>query len=298
MGGPVGEDDAGKERPQMPERVCTVNPEKDLVIPDNGWPEVKKAKKVLVIGGGVAGMMAATTATDRGHFVTVVEKSDKLGGIVNFTEYDHYKEDLKNYRDLLIRRMNKRHVNVLFNTEVDAALIAREAPDFIIIAVGSAIKKPDLAGIEAAVHALDTYKPGFKAGNNVVVVGGGLHACETAINLADTAKSVTVLKFKSPELHDGAPVIVTKDKMDSMGIKYLRDQVFKSIKKDAVEVEGAVYPADTIVYCTGMSPRNEIVDAIKALAGNIPVNVVGDCNRASDVAHAIRAAYVAAMQIA
>jgi thioredoxin reductase len=284
--------------PMMVERVCTVNPEKDLKIPEGGWPEVTKARKVLVIGGGVAGMIAATTATDRGHFVTLVEKSDKLGGILNFTEYDHYKEDLKNYRDLLIRRIQKRQIKVLFNTEASPAIIGQEAPDFIIAAVGASINTPDLTGIENAIHALDTYKPGFKPGNNVVVIGGGLHACETAINLADTAKSVTVLKFSSPDFRDGNPVPTTKVKMDNIGIKHYTHQTLKSIKRNAVEVEGVTFPADTIVYCLGMNPRTDTVEAIKAMAGKIPVKVVGDCNRAQDVAHAIRSAYVAAMDIA
>ena len=82
-----------------------------------------------------------------------------------------------------------------------------------------------------------------------------------------------------------------------MGIKYLTDQVLKSINKDAVEVDGAVYPADTIVYCVGMNPRVDVVEALRAAAGGIPVKAVGDCNKAQDVAHAIRAAYIAAMEI-
>jgi thioredoxin reductase len=290
--------ETGKDTKNVREGFCTVNPEKNLIVPEGGWPEITSAKKVLVVGGGIAGMMAAITANDRGHFVTVVEKSDRLGGILNFTDYDHYKVDLRNYRDLLIRRMKNRHINVLYNTEADSALIARERPDIIIAAVGSSVNTPGLPGIENAVHALDTYKPGYKPGNKVVIIGGGLHACETAINLADTAKNVTVLKFKSPEFHDGAPVTVTKVKMDRMGIKHLTDQVLKSIKKGAVEVDGAVYPADTIVYCIGMNPRADVVEMIKAAARNTAVKAVGDCNKASDVAHAIRTAYIAAMEIA
>jgi 2,4-dienoyl-CoA reductase-like NADH-dependent reductase (Old Yellow Enzyme family)/NADPH-dependent 2,4-dienoyl-CoA reductase/sulfur reductase-like enzyme len=300
MGGGWIETDpeTGKQKKRVREGFCTVNPEHNIIVPEGGWPEITEARKVLVIGGGVAGMMAAITANDRGHFVTLVEKSDRLGGILNFTDYDHYKVDLKNYKDLLVRRMKNRHIKVVFNTEADADVITREAPDIIIAAVGASVNTPDLPGIENAVHALDTYAADFRPGDNVVVLGGGLHACETAINLADTAKSVTVLKFSSPDLHDGAPAPVTKLKMDKMGIKYYTEQVLRSIKKDAVEVDGAVYPADTIVYCFGMNPRADVVEAIRTAAGDTPVKAVGDCNRAQDVAHAIRAAYVAAMEIA
>jgi len=297
-GRPIEKDEVEEKAPYDQEGICTVNPTHGLKEPEGGWPEVKKARKVLVIGGGVAGMMAAITATDRGHCVTVVEKSDKLGGILNFTDYDNYKVDLNNYKNLLVRRMQNRHINVLFNTEANADLIAREAPDVIITAVGATVKIPDFPGIENTVHALDVYTPDFKAGDNVVIIGGGLHACETAIHLADTAKSVTVLKFKSPDFHDGAPVPATRQKINSMAINYQTDQVLKGIKKDAVEVDGAVYPADTIVYCVGMNPRAEAVAAINSFAGDTPVKVVGDCNKASDVAHATRAAYVTAMEIA
>jgi thioredoxin reductase len=289
--------ETGKEKINVREGFCTVNPEHNIIVPEGGWPEVTRAKKVLVIGGGVAGMMTAITTNDRGHFVTLVEKSDKLGGILNFTDYDHYKDDLRNYKNLLIRRMENRHINILFDTEANADIIAREAPDVIIVAVGATVKTPEIPGIENAVHALDTYAPDFKPGENVVIIGGGLHACETAINLADTAKSVTVLKTSSPNFQDGSPVPYTRVKMDSMGIKYFKDQALKDVKKDAVEVEGAVYPADTIVYCVGMNPREDAVEAIKTAAGDIPVKAVGDCNRVQDVAHAVRAAYVAAMEV-
>jgi 2,4-dienoyl-CoA reductase-like NADH-dependent reductase (Old Yellow Enzyme family)/NADPH-dependent 2,4-dienoyl-CoA reductase/sulfur reductase-like enzyme len=287
----------GKQKKAIREGFCTVNPEHNILIPDGGWPEITAAKKVLVIGGGVAGMMAAITACDRGHFVTLVEKSGRLGGVLSFTDYDQYKVDLKNYRDLLIRRIQNRHINVLFNTTADTELITREAPDVIIAAVGSSTITPSLPGIENTIHALDTYREDFKPGKRVIVIGGGLHACETAINLARTAKDITVLKFSSPDFHDGNPVPVTKQKMDKEGIKYYTNQVLKSINKGAVEVKGAVYPADTIVYSLGMTPRTDVVDAIRAAAGNIPVKAVGDCNKAQDVAHAIRAAYTAAMEI-
>lgn len=99
----------GKPAPKVG-ALCTVNPERGLEPPEGGWPEVKEGHRVLVVGGGVAGMMAAITATDRGHQVTLVEKTDRLGGTISFIDHDPYKVDYKNYKDLLVRRVADRRI--------------------------------------------------------------------------------------------------------------------------------------------------------------------------------------------
>ncbi len=305
MGQPLKPDEDGK-LPPMPrmERYCTVNPEFGLAVPEGGWPEVTASKNVLVIGGGCAGMMAAITAADRGHRVTLVEKTDRLGGLLNLTDNDSFKVDLKNYKDLLIRRVGQRDIRVLLNTEADAALIAAEAPDFIIAAVGASAAKPDIPGIESAIPALDTYY-GAEVGKNVLVIGGGLTGCETALNIAEKGKKVTILKRSSPIAHDaneGAREILC-DQFAKYEIKYLTDLKFKGIAPSGVTVENNegieyFYPADSVVYALGMNPNTEAVEVLHAAAGDIPFKAVGDCVSAADVAKAIRAAYVAAMEIA
>ena len=305
MGPPPKPDkDTGKEKVFRKEHLCTVNPENAIIIPGGGWPKVTGAKKVLVIGGGCGGMMAAITAADRGHKVTLVEKTGKLGGILNFTDNDTFKYDLKNYRDLLIRRVKQRNISVLLNTEAGTALIARETPDFIIAAVGASASKPDIPGIEHAMGALDTYY-GARLGKNVVVIGGGLTGCETAINIAEKGKKVTILKRSSPIAHDtndGSRQILL-DQFARYDIKYFTDLKFKSIAPNGVTVannEGIVYfyPADSVVYASGMKPNTETVAVLRAAAGTIPFQAVGDCVEAADVAQAIHAAYIAAMGIA
>jgi 2,4-dienoyl-CoA reductase-like NADH-dependent reductase (Old Yellow Enzyme family)/NADPH-dependent 2,4-dienoyl-CoA reductase/sulfur reductase-like enzyme len=296
----------GKQLPAPPpmEQICSVNPEYGVTIPEGGWPKVTRAKKVLVIGGGCAGMTAAITAADRGHNVTLVEKTDKLGGILKFTDNDTFKYDLKNYKDLLIRRVGQRKIRVLLNTEADAALVAREAPDFIIAAVGASASKPDMPGIEHTIPALDTYY-GAKLGKNVVIVGGGLTGCETAISIAAEGKKVTILKRSAPIAHDapeGTRQVICEE-FAKYGIKYFTDLKFKGIAPNgvtAVNKEGIeyFYPADSIVCAMGMNPNTKTVAALRSAAGNTPFQAVGDCTKAADVAKAQRAAYIAAIGIA
>lgn len=293
-GPPPGEgDEGGTPAPGPRESFCTVNPENGIVVPKGSWPEVTAAKKLLIAGGGPAGMMAAITAADRGHFVTLVEKTDKLGGTINFVDHDPYKEDYRNYRDLLLRRMAARRIKVLYNTVLTPEIISEERPDLILAAVGASAKRPELPGIENTTGALEAYCA-KKPEGDVVILGGGLHACELSICMAETAKSVTVLKLGG---RDGEPVPHVRKKMGEMGVIRVTDRNVQSIAPGLVVTDKGEYRADSVIFCAGLEPRKDAVEEIKAMAGDIPVKLAGDCERATDVAHAVRAAYVTAMQL-
>ena len=281
--------------PAMP--VCTVNPEYGLVVPKEGWPVVEVSRSVLVIGGGVAGMMAAITASDRFHRVTLIEKSDVLGGQINFTEHAAYKEDYWNYRNLLVRRVEKRRIDVRLNTTLTPELIAEVKPDLILAAVGSVRKKLEVSGAKRAVHVLEMYREDFPVGKKAVVIGGGMYACEAAIHLAEKGASVTVLKTRTPDLKDSYPTPATEWKLETLGIPYVEDVNVEEITEAGVRTADAFYEADTVVQYAGSRANKELVAEIETMAGNIPVKSIGDCKAATNVANAIRNAYVTAMEI-
>jgi len=281
--------------PAMP--VCTVNPEYGLQIPEGGWPVIRESKKVLIVGGGVAGMMAAITASDRFHRVTLVEKEPVLGGQINFTEHAAYKEDYWNYRNLLIRRVEKRRIDLRLNTPVTAELIKEIQPDRILAAVGSIRKPLEVPGAEHAVHILDVYTPEFAPGKRAVVIGGGMYACEAAIHLAEQGAEVTVLKTKTPDLKDSYPTPATEWKLETLGIPYVEDVELLEITSEGVQAAGGFYPADTVAYYAGGRANKDLVAAISAMAGDVPVQTVGDCKSVGNVATGIRNSYVAAMEI-
>jgi hypothetical protein len=116
---------------------CTINPLAHLPFDPDTLPAPEKAKKVLIVGCGPAGMQAAITACDRGHAVTIVEKSDKLGGLLWFTDVDVDKPDLRNFKNLLIRQVQKRNIKLMLNTEATPEFIRSFGADMVILATGS-----------------------------------------------------------------------------------------------------------------------------------------------------------------
>ena len=280
---------------------CSINPKSNLGFCADDLPKPEQSRNVLVIGGGVAGMQAAITAAERGHQVTLVDRSDRLGGILNFTDYDEDKVDLRNFKDLMIREVSACS-KVLLNQEADQALIDTVAPDHIIIATGSSPKVPPIPGTELAIQALDTYSPDCAIGQRVVIIGGGSTACETGLNLRAQGHDVTILG-RNPRLAPettGYYRVSMIDELDKRGIAYLVSTACTSIEADGVHAKNAVgedvvYPADTIVLCTGMQAND--TSALEALCGSIPHTCIGDCVKADNVATATSTAYEAALNI-
>ena len=295
---PFGFQLPGKPAPKVG-ALCTVNPERGLDPPEGGWPEVKAGRKVLVAGGGVGGMMAAITASDRCHRVVLAEKDEALGGVIAFTDHDPFKPDYKNYKDLLVRRVNQRGIDLRLGTPVTPELIAEVRPDVIVCAVGGTPRALPVPGAENALHALDTYREGFTAHGNVIVIGGGNHAAETGVYLSGIpgVEHVTVLRANLDGVGEGKAVNIIRREMDKRGMELVEDERLLRLEPGLVITDKGGRRADLIVYHLGMEPRADTVEAIRAAAGNIPVVLVGDCKAPRVVANAIREGFVAAMEI-
>lgn len=280
---------------------CSINPKSNLAFCEDDVPAPQASRKVLVIGGGAAGMQAAITAADRGHQVTLVEQSDRLGGILNFTDHDEDKVDLHNFKELLIREVTSAAL-VLLNQTVTADLIGSINPDHIIIAVGSSAKLPPIPGAELAVNALDAYDPAADMGKKVVIIGGGSTACETALHLRGRGHDVLLLG-RNPRLAPettGMYRVSMIDEMDKRGVEYLTGTQCVEITVGGVRTRNSagkelLYPADTVVLATGMAANG--TSALEAMCGSIPHTCIGDCVQPRNVASAISDAYMAALNI-
>jgi len=281
---------------------CAINPEARPPVPVEDIPAPKGSRQVLVVGGGVAGMQAAITAAERGHRVTLAEKSNRLGGILNFTDVDVNKTDLRNFKDLLVREVKRLKVDVKMNTEITPDYINDIKPDAVILALGSSPLIPAIPGIEKALHALDAYGAAKKIGKRVAMVGGGLTGCETGLHLAKTGHEVTVIEMLDNLAHDGVGMYreALTLEMEKFKVNSKTSTRCIEITPNGVRVEDesgkpGFIEADTVVYALGMKANG--TDELRMASGDAPVYEAGDCVRAAKVANATEEAFIAAMKI-
>lgn len=281
---------------------CTVNPRSnyEFIYPPATTP-AEKSKKVLIVGGGPAGMMAAVTAADRGHQVILAEMGDHLGGLIDFSDYDYYKERIARWKENMIRKIGKRNIDVRLNTRGEE-LIAVEQPEVVIAAVGSVPAVPPIKGIEAAIHVLDMYPMDHeKLGRRIVVIGGGLAGCDAALHLDALGHQVSVVEMQKEFAPDAYPM--TRGAMlENLAarIDCHAETRCVEIGSHEVVVESAsrgVYtiPADTVVYALGMKSR--CADQLRRAGEDAIFVAVGDCIKPTKMKEAIHTAYFAAMSI-
>ncbi len=282
--------------------ACTINPLANLPFDYWNVPPAPKKQRVLIVGGGAAGMQAAITAFDRGHEVILAEQGDSLGGLLFFTDTDIDKPDLRNFKNMLIGEVKRRNIDVRLNTTVTPENLADFKADSIILATGSLPSRPPIAGIENAIQSLEVYRGNAKAGKNIIMIGGGLIGSEQGLFLAKTGHHVTVVEML-PRIANEAygmyrEALVREIAKEDMEI-YENTRCLE-IGKDFVKVqlpdgaEKTLY-ADTILFALGMRavPTQALLDAAK----DTPVEVIGDAIRAGKVDQATRSGYLAAVKL-
>ena len=286
--------------------VCSVNPligrEARLGFADT-QTRANFRKRVLIAGGGPAGIQAAITAAQRGHEVILCEKSDALGGLLRFTETDSLKHDLRCYMAYLVRRVNAMNVKILLNTAVTDEVVEDYHPDSIIVATGSEPIVPGfIKGIENASHATDVYfKPENVKGDRIVMIGGGLVGVEAGLHLQNTGKDVTVLEMLDDYAVDAkfcykAGLVRT---VEELGLNIITGAKCKQVTRSGVlyEKDGKEFTAegDTILFAVGMLPCEQ---PYFDLYDKAPfVYEIGDCKKVGKVDGAVHSGFFAAMDI-
>ncbi len=186
-------------RPQTGTSVCTVNPRRIIhtLLPDTGTGHTRK--KVVVVGGGPAGLQAAQEIGKLGHQVVLFEKGDKLGGRLEFSEYLSFKSDIRRYRDYLIAQVEKlSNVTVRLNTDATPQLVSDQRPDAVIVAVGAEKFIPGIPGAEGSnvIHSGELFERREDLGQKVIVVGGGQVGCEQTVWLQASGREVDVVEME------------------------------------------------------------------------------------------------------
>ena len=283
-------------------RACAINPvigherEERLAPP-------ARTERVLVAGGGVAGLEAALTAARRGHRVILCEAGDALGGVLRCEEAVPFKKRLGEYLTRQARRAAEAGVEIRLRTPVTPALAGSLAPDAIVAALGSEPIRPAIPGIDGpgVFGAEEVYVRPELAGERVAILGGGLVGIELAIYLTGLGRQVTLLEM-APELNDGGNMV----HMNSlrMQIEEKRIPVFLSTRATGIGEGGVTaaaaegerfFPADTVIYAVGQRPRSGEAMALRGCAPEF--YAVGDCLAARNILSATREAWTAARDI-
>lgn len=282
---------------------CAVNPQagREAVY---GLTPAEKPKKVMVIGGGVAGMEAARVSALRGHEVSLYEKSDSLGGVVLAGGVPDFKEADLRLVSWYEKQLKDLMVNVNLNSEVTKDLVDKIHPDVVIVATGSVPKTLNVPGIDKAVEAVDVLRGKAKVGDRVVVVGGGLVGCELALWLAKQGKQVTIVEVMEKILSAGLPIphmnsAMLKDLLAYYKVNIKTKASVASIKDDEVVIKTEsgeeTIPADSAVIAIGYNPKN---DLYKEIARNYPETyLLGDARKVQNIMYAIWDAYEVARNI-
>lgn len=276
---------------------CSVNPVAGREYTEKDVCPALIPKKVLVIGGGPAGMKAAITLADRGHQVILAEKSGRLGGAIRFAGHVSFKSKLDQLVQVLIRRVERRKITVMLNTGMTPELARSLRPDAIVCAIGADPIVPPVPGVdlEIAVSAVGMHEHMEEIGQNVVILGGGLVGCEESILLGELGKKVTVLEMK-PELCRDAPFLHHEAvllEMERLGITARTGMRCTGILPDGVTAEQdgkeIKLPADTVIIAAGLAPKLDEAESFRSCAPEFWK--IGDCRQARNVRLAIHEGY-------
>jgi 2,4-dienoyl-CoA reductase-like NADH-dependent reductase (Old Yellow Enzyme family)/thioredoxin reductase len=262
---------------------CTVNPscghESEHVLGKATQP-----KRVMVVGGGPAGMQAAITAARRGHHVTLHERSPELGGQLNLAAIPPHKENIAAFTDYLRRQVANTGVTVELDQEVTIDAVEAANPDVVIVATGIEPVIPQIPGMERmhTVMADDVLAGLTEVGCEVVVVGGELIGCETAELLVDSGVIVTVVETKDAFLTKANPLAAMRllARLRDKGVTLLcgvTDERFEesALKLTTREGERRVIEVNTVVIAAGARPSRALVASIESVVPD--TYTVGDC---------------------
>ena len=279
---------------------CTVNPS----VESNVIEKAEEKKKVLVIGGGPAGMEAAYVASQRGHEVILCEKESELGGLLRLACVPIAKQDLSKVIKFMITRLKKTDVDIRLNCEITSEMLENEFKDYIVL--GTTGAKPRIidafTSFKSTMTADDILAGRKVTGRNVVIIGGGSVGCETADYLAPLVndlfpanRNVTILEMTNALMtgEGGAAKSVLTRRLMEKGVRIEFNAKVERVDSDHIYYsqngkEHVISDADTLVFATGYVPLPIQNDRIIQ---------IGDCDSVGNLKDAISSAYQATIHL-
>ncbi len=292
---------------------CVVNPAvgKEKLF-DEALKPVAEPKKVLVIGAGPGGMEAACLAATRGHSVTLMEKSEQVGGKIHLAMRPPDKSRLQSaWLEHFQRELKRLQVNVMLNHEVTVEEVAALAPDEIIVATGGKPLIPrSIAGTDLpnVFVADDVLWDRVAVGDRVAIIGGSSMGIETAEFILDRRPDTKVLVIEMLHeilldiSHDA--VLAALDKLAKADFRYLTETRVMGIEQSdgrlnvrvkRYNLDDVLTGFDTVVLAMGVASNNALGLALEERFSN--VHLIGDCAGPGDYRKAVHDAAAVALEI-
>lgn len=268
------------------------------------YSKTQNSKKIAIIGGGPAGLEAARVSADKGHAVTLFEKSDHLGGALAAAATPSFKT-LRKLLDWYGVQLQNLGVNVKLNTEVNAKSPELEGFDHLIIAVGSKPLVLPIPGIDGdnVIGVIDAHlTPELVKGERVIVAGGGMSGVDSALELAMGGKQVTIIEMLPAVARDAVfvnmPTIFYYLNKYNITIKTehkiarITDKGVIATNKDGEEV---FIEGDTVITAFGLIPNNDIAKTFQSIYPN--ARLIGDCTRIGKCGDAVHNGFFAGFSL-
>ena len=279
---------------------CSMNP---AVLKERIYElcPTKDPKKVVVVGGGVAGLEAARAAAIKGHKVTLFEKSDKLGGQVIAASVPSFKTRLTMLLEYYDAQIKKLDIDIRLGTEVNADTPELAEADKILIAVGAHAFVPPIKGVDKphVLEVMDAHTGDqSRIGQKVVVCGGGPSGCDCAIELAMEGKDVTIVEMVDKIYPTGTLDNRTgvQRRIREENINVMTSTKVLEFTDSGILVENAdgvtEITADTCILSMGTRPNAEAAKALLDRYTN--AQLLGDCRKIGLIGEAVQAGYLAA----
>ncbi len=279
---------------------CIINPEvgeESLEV-----KAVEHPKRVAIIGGGPAGLQAALTAQKRGHNIEIFERNDHLGGQFEVSFLVPGKKSMEKPYRYLVEAVERNGIPVHFGVEMDADTILQNKPDAVIVATGSKPAMIAIEGLKDVCSGTDILTGNVEAGNNVLIIGGGLVGVETAEFLLNQGKSPVIVEMLDDIARDMEPVsrkLALKKLNESQTPVHISTKITRfdgntaSGEKDGKEIMLGSF--DTVVMAVGAVKVDTISEQLTA--EGVETHIIGDAAQPRQIYDAVKEGWRVAMEL-